>query len=406
MRITVMAATVAACLGTGVFLAPPPALAAADETAPVLTEVALSSDAVSVAGVDLVPVTVSVRLTDETGVEPAGEMDGTNTPAISLQRRAADGGGSEYVELALTSGTPQDGVWSAVVQVPSTWDGQWETSGVTASDGAGNRLDTDPRTAGLGATLHVTGTHQPAVTLRFVPDPLVGDGPLTLRGRVYDTDTGKGLGRQPIYIGYDSGCVEGLSLPNGITAADGTYSKTYRRGTEGLHCVGIHRPSNVSVAISFIAVASGFPRIRPVITIEADRTTVRPGTKVTISGVVRPPVYSVQVQQLGRAWRTLGSALVSEGRFSFVVTPRTEGVQQYRVVAPNDDPELVGVSNVVKVRVESAGQGGSQSGGAGGGAGLPITGPATAPLVGGALVLILAGVGLVRLGRHRPDGAR
>jgi hypothetical protein len=134
-----------------------------------------------------------------------------------------------------------------------------------------------------------------------------------------------------------------------------------------------------------------------VVTITANHTTVQRGTKVTISGVVRPDEHTVQLQQLGRSWRMVGSALPREGRFSFVVTPTTDGLKRYRVVVPrDDDPELVGVSNVVEVRVGSPGQGG----------GLPITGPAAAPVAGSALVLILAGLGLVRLGRRRPAGTR
>jgi hypothetical protein len=404
MRITAMTAAAAACLSTGVFLAGP-ARAAADEAAPVVTEVALSHDAVSVSGVDLAPVTASVRLTDETGVVVASEMGDAFTPAILLARDGTDQARPAYAELALTSGTPQDGVWSATIHVPSTWDGHWEVSRVIARDGLAHELDIDPRTVGLGATLDVTGTHQPAVTLRFVPDPLVGDGPLTVRGRVYDTETGSGLGRQPIFIGFDNVCVEGNAQPNAVTAADGTYSKTYPGGRSvaiGLHCVAILRPSNVVNTPAVIAAASGFPRFRPVITIKADRSTVRPGTKVTISGVVRPSrtvhIDSVHLQQLGRGWRTIDSALLgTRDRFSFVVTPRTDGVHRYRVVIPGEADRPMGVSNVVEVRVGSPGQGGGE----GGGEGLPITGPATAPLVGGALVLILVGAGLVRLGRRR-----
>ncbi|HEU5108793.1 MAG TPA: hypothetical protein VFT95_09570 [Micromonosporaceae bacterium] len=394
-----MTAMVAACVGGGIFLAAPPALAA-DEAAPVLTELTLSTDAVSVAGVELVPVTVSVRLTDETGVEVQSIVGDVSTPGIRFEREGAGPDRAEYAELTLTSGTPQDGVWSAVVQVPSTWDGHWETSNVTAWDAAQNKLEVDPRTLGLGATLDVTGTHQPAVTMRFVPDPLIGDGPLTVRGRVYDSETGEGLARQPIYFGYDNTCIELGGGSNGTTAADGTYSRTYRRVDLVLQCVGISRPSNISIANSYIVVASDYPRIRPAITITADRTAVRPGTKVTISGVVRPSMHSVQLQQLGRAWRTVGSALPDQqGRFSFAVTPRADGLQRYRVVVPNEDPDLVGVSNVIQVRVGSSGQGGG-----GGGEGLPITGSAAAPLAGGALVLILAGVVLMRLGRRRPAG--
>jgi hypothetical protein len=395
VRIATVTAAAAVCLA-GTLLAPPPALAAADDAAPVVTEITFSTDAVSVSGVDLVPVTVSVGLTDDDGVAESVQDGFQIAPAVRLESRAGGQTRTEHVVLTLASGAPQDGVWSATIQVPSTWNGHWEVGRVIAGDQAGNDLDADPRQAGLDAALDVTGTHQPAITLQFVPDPLVGDGPLTVRGRVYDTDTGEGLGRQPIYFGFDNLCIEGGTAPNGVTAADGSYSKTYQRIVGGLHCVGIGRPSNVPGSNAFIVAVPKVPRIRPVVTITANHTAVQRGAKVTISGVVRPGQHSVQLQQLGRAWRTLGSASASEGRFSFVVTPTADGLERYRVVAPNDDPELVGVSNILEVQVGPAGQGG----------GLPITGPATAPLAGSALILILAGIGLIRLGRRRPVATR
>jgi len=68
----------------GAVAAAPPAVAAADTAAPVLQDVTVSPDAVSVAGLALIPVTVAVHLTDETGVEEAVDMGGGPLPYVAL----------------------------------------------------------------------------------------------------------------------------------------------------------------------------------------------------------------------------------------------------------------------------------------------------------------------------------
>ncbi|WP_422743587.1 hypothetical protein ACN27B_04275 [Micromonospora sp. WMMD754] len=388
----------------GLVAGAPAASAAADQAPPVLAGITVSPDAVSVSGVDLVPVTVSAHLTDETGVEPSGEMDGSNLPAVTLLRAAgADATASQSAELSLTSGTPQDGVWSATIQVPSTWDGEWEVSRLVAVDSAANRLDVDPP-ASADTRLAVTGTHKPAVTMRFAPDPLAGDGPLTVEGRFYDEDTGKGIGNQPIYFGQDNLCVESPSPPNGTTRADGTFSRVYPRGDDFLHCVGILRPSDIRIATSFIVVAARHPRVRPLVSVTASSTSVAPGRKVTFTGTVKPSTPDVVLQQLrGGTWRKVAGASVGDGgRYTLSVTPPTAGTFRYRVVAPKDDPALAGVSETVTVRVVAPGGAGQPDGGSGGGSGtLPITGPAIPSLVGSAAALLLAGAGLMLVARRR-----
>lgn len=394
LRTVAMAAVLAT---VGVLAAAPPAFAAADTAPPVIESVTVSPDAVAVDGLDLVPVTVAVRLTDETGVIESTDSVMTHMPFAILSRVAGGKALDEYVGLKLAAGTSQDGVWSGTTQVPSTFDGQWEVSKVAAGDDANNHLDADPRDTVPAATLDVTGTHLPAVTMKFAPDPLVGDGRLTITGRFYDTDTGEGIPNQPIFFGSDNLCVEYPAEPNGTTAEDGTYQKVLAKGDGSLKCVGILRPSGLQFAPAFIVVTSGFPRFQPVITAQANDTEVAPGTKVTISGTVAPrEVHSVQLQQLRNgAWRTLGSALVQDGaRFSFETTPATVGTHRYRVVAPNKEAELVGVSATVVVRVTD----GDSSGGGGS---LPTTGLALPTVLGAAAALLLGGAVLLLVGRRR-----
>lgn len=394
----------------GAVAAAPAAVAAVDKAPPVLQGITVSPDAVSVAGIDLVPVTVTAHLTDESGVEVVSEVGGGRAPYIALKRVAGGDPATQGAELSLASGTPQDGMWSATIQVPSTWDGQWEVSQLVALDSAFNRLDVDPPDT-PATKLDVTGTHMPAVTMRFAPDPLVGDGPLTVEGRFYYEDSGEGIPNQPIFFGHDNLCVEYSATPNGTTNADGTFSKVYPKGDGYLQCVGILRPSNVADTPAFIVVASRHPRVKPVVTATASKTTVRTGTKVTFTGTVVPEGYSVNLQQLrNSAWRTVDSAVVNDrGGFTLDATPKAVGTYHYRVIVPSDDPELVGVSETIVVQVTAPGAtspagagpqpgGGSNPGGSGG---LPITGPAVAPMVGGAAALLLVGAGLMLAGRRR-----
>ncbi|MCT2279662.1 hypothetical protein [Micromonospora chalcea] len=420
MRVWRVAATALLLLPGGVVAAAPPASAtappasaAADQTPPSLVDLTVSPDAVTVAGLDLVPVTVSVRLIDAAGVEPSTEMDGSSTPSIGLRR--AGGDRTDGAELSLTAGTPQDGTWSATIQVPSTWDGVWEVNRLIATDAAGNRLEADP-SASLDAGLAVTGTHQPAVTMRLSPDPLVGDGPLTVEGRFYYKDTGEGIGNQPIFFGNDNLCVEYQSPPNGTTRADGTFTRVYPKGDAYLRCVGIPRPSNVGISPRYIVVAAAHPRVKPTVTAKANRTTVTPGTTVTFTGVVKPAGgWQAELQQLqGTKWRRMAGVTSDDrGGYTVAVAPKTPGTLRYRVVIPQQDPSLVGVSETVTVRVSTpggqsppgggggAGGGGAGNAGGGGTGGLPITGPATAPLVGGGVALLIVGAGLMLLARRR-----
>ncbi|OZV79774.1 hypothetical protein CA850_17160 [Micromonospora echinospora] len=388
----------------GGVLAAPAGLAApastADTAPPVLKGITVTPDRVSVSGVDLVPVTVSVRLTDESGVMHSVDMDGVQLPYVVLTRVPGGPAATQGAELALTSGTAQDGVWSATIQVPSTWDGRWELSRVVAVDEGSQRLDVDPRNLPLAATLDVTGTHRPAVTMEFVPDPLVGDGRLTVRGRFFYEDTGKGIPDQPIFFGEDNLCVEHPGVPNGRTAADGSFSKVYPQGEGFLRCVGILRPSNIAVSTAFIVVASRHPRVKPTVTAKVDRTSVPPGTKVTFTGTVEPSsASSLELQeQVDGTWRTVVDGTVGDGgRYTLPVTPKGAGGHRYRVIVPNSDPELVGASQAVVVQVTGGGSGGGD-----GSDTLPITGlPPVLPMAGGALALIFAGVGLTLAGRRR-----
>jgi len=243
----------------------PPALAAlaADTAAPELVGVSFSRARVAVSGVRLVPVVLRVHLTDESGVRPVLSPEGfINSPLARIER--ISGGQPRVVsaELALESGTSRDGVWSAVVQVPSTWHGVWAVTYLTAWDVAFNNVEVDPRAAGMERRLRVRGSHRPAMTLRFVPDPLPAGAPVTMKGRFYYRDTGKPIRHQPIFIGFDNMCIEHAAMPNARTDRNGRYSVTFPpESAVALHCVGILRPSNLSFYPDFIITKAGHPQV-------------------------------------------------------------------------------------------------------------------------------------------------
>jgi hypothetical protein len=357
--------------------------------APVLVDVQVTPDTVAVSGLNLVPVTVSVHLTDESGVRETGTFESPGTPFVRLAPVDVPEFDTDKVELALTSGTAQDGVWSATVQVPSTWDGRREVQQVRASDMETNTLDVDPRTASIRAGLTVTGTHRPALTMGFQPDPVVGNARrITVVGRAYFTDTGEGIPNLGLFIGVDREC-EDSPRTRTVTNARGEYSVPGR--LDVVTCVGILRPSNIEGRPAFITSITGLPRVKLVVTATADRTSVRLGSAVVIRGSVAPFGNSAHLQRLdGGVWRTLRTRPVSDaGSFRLADTPSQTGTYRYRVVVPSRvDDALSGVSATIVVEVTEGGV-------------LPVTGPSLAGLVLVALALIAVGGALVLTVRRR-----
>jgi hypothetical protein len=204
----------------------------ADTTAPRLERVWFSRASVRVSGLNLVPVTVSVHITDASGITefPRGEPA---SPRVVLS--PLPGFRSRVRPLMIrTSGTVTDGVWSATLQVPSTWNGTVRVTEVGAEDIAGNVL-TRELTGRQAATLRVIGTHRPALTLRYTVLPTGG---FRLHGRAYFTDTRQPIARLPLVTGYGSLCnLENGATTDIVTDARGHYQKRFT--DTGLGCVAL-----------------------------------------------------------------------------------------------------------------------------------------------------------------------
>src|SRR5947208_2590484 len=123
MRRLVVLGILAALFAAGSSIA---AGAPVDATPPVLVDVTLSRSLVTVSGLNVALVTVSVHLMDDSGVQPSGDSDNSSIryPGIGFSRLTGAAKG-DWVNLDLTSGTATDGIWSADWPIASTYNGRW-----------------------------------------------------------------------------------------------------------------------------------------------------------------------------------------------------------------------------------------------------------------------------------------
>jgi hypothetical protein len=215
------------------------AATATDTAPPQVEDVWFSRRSVAVSGLAVVPVTVSVHLTDVSGVEEIPfRPDGS--PRLTLG--PVPGPWSQLAPvLARTSGTATDGIWTATVNVPSTWNGTVRVTSVGAVDRVGNvlyREFTDARPPAL----RVTGTHRPALTFQYT---LLTGGGFRIHGRAYFTDTRRPIRRMPLATAYDANCdLDGGAVNDIVTNARGYYEKRWPNGdVAAAGCVALIRPA-------------------------------------------------------------------------------------------------------------------------------------------------------------------
>jgi hypothetical protein len=218
---------VAACAATTLALLPgtAPASAAPGGTAGARTsasqaaspsgtvsDLTLSTSAVTVDGFAVAPVMVEFTLTggpvDATGVVL---LRTTTTWDVNAPRHLP-------ARVTRVDGTVGNGTYRGTLQVPSTAHGGWRVSSVGFGNDGGYPQDPTPaidlREQGLpDVLLDVSGTHRP----RFRFDRTVPTYPsttVTLRGTLTDSDTGRPLKGRRVSFGIDSQCTEdGLPAP-------------------------------------------------------------------------------------------------------------------------------------------------------------------------------------------------
>jgi hypothetical protein len=227
-------------------------VASSDTSPPRVRAVWFSRRSVAVSGLAVVPVTVSVRVTDPSGVaenphtfDASPQVTLGPVPGFRSQLRPT---------LARASGTVTDGIWSATINVPSTWNGTVRVTSVGAADRLGNtRLD--ELSGARAPALRVRGTHRPALTIHHT---LLPDG-LQISGRAYFTDTGRPLARTPLATSFESGCdLDGGAVNDIVTDARGFYVKRWVYPDTAAGCVALigarapgQRPTLLAYRIAF-----------------------------------------------------------------------------------------------------------------------------------------------------------
>jgi hypothetical protein len=216
-----------------------PAAVSADRSPPQVRDVSFSRTSVAVRGLAVVPVRVSMRVTD-----PSGVLDNPHdmNPSPQLTLGAVPGHQAKLRPVLIrTSGTATDGVWSATVNVPSTWNGTVRIGSVGAMDQAGNELSA-VLSGARSPALRVRGTHRPALSFQY---SMLAGGGFRIHGRASYTDTGRPIRRQPLATAYDSNCdLDGGATNDIVTDARGYYEKRFRHGGEAAAgCVALIGPA-------------------------------------------------------------------------------------------------------------------------------------------------------------------
>ncbi len=195
-----------------------PALISSDKSPPQIRDVTFSRASVAVRGLALVPVRVSMRVSDLSGVQEKPWLTLSPVPGFQSLLRPV---------LTRTAGTATDGTWSATVNVPSTWNGTVRIVSVAAMDTAGNQATT-ALSGTASPKLRVRGTHRPALSFEY---SLLKGGGFRIHGRAYYTDTGRAIRHQALATAYDSNCdFEGGAVNTIVTDSRGRYEKRWPQG--------------------------------------------------------------------------------------------------------------------------------------------------------------------------------
>lgn len=332
-------------------VAAPAAAAPADTSPPQLRSITLSRTEVTVTRTDVEFVTVDVRLTDDSGVEEWVESIGFFDPILLFP----DG----KVHLRLSSGTPQDGVWSGIAVVTSEWRGALQPTRVVARDAAQNRLSVDPRTVVDTPTLVAHGSHSPAVAITFSPNPAVPNGPVVKTVRTYDRDTLMPWPRLPIALGVDSSCPEdGITGPSARTDALGLYRETLPAGRtyDFVHCAWVpaaNAPGQRATRIGTTAALVKY-QYKYAVTATPAARSARAGTNVAVTGNVNPASQRKTVylqRRSGTQWRTVNTGQTRpSSRYTLTATPPRVGSWSYRVYVPGQPGITGAVSRTFTIR--------------------------------------------------------
>ena len=269
------------------------------------------------------------------------------------------------LRLRLTSGTVADGIWSGTFRVPSISPGRYVLRWVTWSGGGtSGEAEVPPPVP----TVVVIGTHAPRLRVTQRPDPVRGNAPVTMVGRLVDSATGRGFAG--VTVRYGASCdPDPCPVRRVRTDRQGWFTVPYRL----VPVLGVPVPPQrllhwfdvVSAPQSdgrAVSIGGAHLSIRVRVTVRAvpSSARVRAGAPITVTGRVNgspfvptPGVWfpiprcTLVLQRLNGAstWRSVGSAVMrASHRFTLVDPAAARGRHAYRVRAPACQQQLRAVS--------------------------------------------------------------
>lgn len=323
-----------------------PGMAFLNETFVVQT-VTLDRSEVEVSGLDTVPVEVTLHAAY---VGPAG-ADAT----VVFTHRGHHGDGllgTYAVPVRRSAGTSGPGVWTGVLNVPSTADGRLTVVSALPRRTHDDNAAMTQATAHPGPTLTVHGSHQPRLTVKARPQPLDrGVSSYRISGRVVDSDTGRAYDEKlTLQVRYDGTCRRTLPCAvatdedgwYGVTIPNVVYEDSDTRVVEVSNVVSL-RSEATDVLNRAQDIAAEYVPLRhgSMVTARAHRARVPAGETIKVTGRAWN-VYEggeVVIQRLtgGSRWRAVASGPVrSSGRYT-VHLPVQRGRGLYRAYLPEAD---------------------------------------------------------------------
>jgi len=330
MKRQLIATLLAAPLAAAVLTAAPASAADPDLT---IKAVQVDRTAVAVAGLNTVPVTITV-----TGSITGGDPSRTTTPLYAdLKRSGAVPANINWVvsdSLAMVAGNETDAVWRGKVNVPSTANGTLKITGLnigTYNPASGTNT---PATPVDGPAIQVTGVHRPQFGSIATPSIAKAGTAVTIRWQVMDSETKRPYGTKlRVIVADDNGCVERVGGAGTVlTDVNGVIlNKTI--SDDAIHCLLV--PGS-QAPIGGLTILLRHPGV---VTAVPSKTSAPVGTIVPVNGVVKvAPLYCpVNLQRLygATAWRTVGTVKTdSRKRYTLKAQPAYKGKIPYRVQFP------------------------------------------------------------------------
>ncbi|WP_130493833.1 hypothetical protein [Motilibacter rhizosphaerae] len=327
---------------------------------PAVGETTLSGPGHALVGAEIGYLTATVHLSSPTGIQvgttpmnPVPMVDGypqSTCPCVQVVRSAPatypQSWGWLQVPLVLTSGTAQDGVWTARAPVTASSAGTWRLTRVTL-DGAGQAVDF-PFARARQPSASVTGTDPVVLSVTPVTHLPVRAG-ASVRYRVAARLRTSGEPVAGVRLGVFSAQAECTDYepPSYVrTGADGTATWTMSGRSPGSAII-VWRPLAGSGVRGTIPPGESlcsetFPYTASMTAVPA-HARVRAGTDVVVTGRLSALCYEaapVLQRLVGRSWRTVNTsttrlsstASTSGCSYRTVATPR-RGTSTYRVAA-------------------------------------------------------------------------